>query len=128
MRSALIAITLTTPLAAQDALSAADFEAYAQGKTLGYRRQSNTFYGTERYMQNRRVLWTTIDGRCTTGVWYESKGQICFRYDDDATPTCWQFHTESENLIGYFDNNLTSTYNIDIIDEKELFPCDQLTS
>ena len=128
MRSILVCLALANPAFAQDALSGTDFENFVEGKTLGYSVGSNTPYGTERYMQNRRVIWTTIDGRCTTGVWFDRSEQICFRYDDDDTDKCWYFFPQGDGLVGIFEHELGRAYGVDVIGDDELFACDRFTS
>lgn len=128
MRSLFVCLALATPAIGQDALSGTDFDSYATGKTLGYSIVPEPHYGTERYMENCRVIWTTIDGRCTTGVWFESKGQICFRYDDDPAHKCWHFYPDGNDLIGYYRHNTTQPYLIDVINDNDLFQCDRLSS
>ncbi len=128
MRSALLLIVLAVPAQAQQSMTAAEFEAYAEGKTLSYSHTGLPPYGTERYMANRRVIWTTIDGRCTTGIWFDSKDKICFRYEDDPTYKCWNFYADGDQLIGYFEGETAVPYLIDIIDDNDLFQCNQLSS
>ena len=79
--------------AAQSPLSGAEFDAYTRGKTLFYGFDGQA-YGVERYLSNRRVIWSFLDGDCKEGVWYERNGQICFLYEDRPDPQCWVF-TES---------------------------------
>lgn len=128
MRSALLIMTLALPAQGQQSLTGAEFESYAEGKTLSYSHRAQPRYGTERYMAGRRVIWTTIDGRCTTGIWFDSKDQICFRYDDDPTYKCWNFYADGDQLIGYFQGDTAEPYEIAIIDDNELFQCNQLSS
>lgn len=128
MRNALLLIALALPANAQQALTASQFETFAEGKTLGYSQAPFPPYGTERYMANRRVIWTTIDGRCTTGIWFDSKDQICFRYDDDPSYKCWDFYADDDHLIGYFEGETSVPYQIEPINDDDLFLCNQLSS
>ena len=79
-----------TPLGAAEPLTGAQFEAYTTGKTL-YFGQAGQDYGVEQYLDNRRVRWSFLDGKCKDGYWYESGPQICFVYEDSETPHCWLF-------------------------------------
>lgn len=96
---------LAAPCTAQDAMTAAEFDAYTRGKTLTFGTRDSPAYGAEQYHPNRRVVWSFLDGECSNGVWYESKGSICFRYDFDDTPKCWKFYDEAGGLRAVFTNN-----------------------
>ncbi len=84
-------------------MSAADFEAYTQGKTLFYGSNGRA-YGAETYMSNRRVMWSFLDGECKEGYWYEENAQICFVYEDRLQPQCWTFEKTANGLIAEFQN------------------------
>lgn len=92
----------------QSAMSASEFESYVQGKTLyfGYDGQA---YGVERYLGNRRVQWSFLDGQCKDGFWYEEADQICFVYDDTPDPQCWTFYREPGGLRAIFENDPDAT-------------------
>ena len=62
-------------------------------------------YGVERYLDNRRVVWSFLDGRCQDGVWYQEGEQICFLYEDRLDPQCWTFYQGQDGLIARFENN-----------------------
>ena len=129
MRSLAILILLAAgPATAQEAMSGAAFDAYATGKTLSYGVGTSQPYGTERYLPNRRVIWTTRGGRCTTGVWFDWEDQICFRYDDDPEDKCWHFFPDGDALTGFFQQDFSLASRIAVIDDAELYACDRLTS
>ncbi len=100
----LIFVLFASPVFADDAMSAAEFDAYTQGKTLTFGVAADTAYGVEQYQANRRVVWSFLDGECSNGVWYESKGSICFRYDFDPEPKCWKFYDAPTGLRAIFMN------------------------
>lgn len=106
---------------AQTALSADAFEAYTEGKTL-YFGSGGTAYGVERYLKNRRVIWSFLDGKCQDGIWYEDGGQICFLYEDRTDPQCWTFYQGPGGLIARFENNpeATELYEAQDMDEEML--------
>lgn len=93
---------------AQSSMDATSFDRYTRGKTLFY-GQNGAAYGAEIYLDNRRVMWSFLDGECKEGEWYEDAGQICFVYDDNPTPQCWTFEKEGEGLIARFGNVPGST-------------------
>lgn len=108
---------------AQDAMTAAEFDAYTQGKTLTFGVQGEPAYGAEQYKPNQRVVWTFLDGDCNNGVWYESKGGICFRYDFDPEPKCWKFYDEPSGLRAVFLNNPSASVLYEAQDSEEDMIC-----
>lgn len=96
-------LTLVPVLAgAGDApMSAADFDAYSRGKTLTYSVDGRV-YGAEQYLPGRRVIWAFEGQACQRGTWTESAGQICFHYEGDPEPACWQFFPGPEGLTARF--------------------------
>ena len=60
MRSLVICLILATPLQAQDAMTGPEFDAYVTGKTITFRTEANPSYGVERYLPNRRVMWSAF--------------------------------------------------------------------
>jgi hypothetical protein len=101
---------LAAPLAASGPMSAGEFESYTAGKTL-YFGQSGQSYGVEEYLPDRRVRWSFLDGKCKEGYWYDApdKGEICFVYEDNPTPQCWQFFREPGGLRALFSGTTNST-------------------
>lgn len=97
-----LAAALCTEVAAAP-LSGADFEAYVTGKTLYFGSQGQE-YGVEEYLDDRRVRWSFLDGKCKDGIWYEAPGnQICFVYEDRPdVPQCWTFERSPAGLIATF--------------------------
>lgn len=112
MKPLLIAfLTLSTllgiPAGAQpdSPLTGAEFERYSTGKTLYFGLRGEP-YGVEQYFEDRRVRWSFLDGRCLEGEWYEAENrQICFIYEDDPTPHCWQFFLRGSDLIARLGDN-----------------------
>lgn len=78
-------------------LSAGDFEARTTGRTLTYGMDGQVF-GSEQYLPGRRVIWAFAGQDCQRGTWEEVGGQICFRYEGDPDPACWQFFDEAGHL------------------------------
>ncbi len=95
-------------LAAQNPMTASEFEAYTTGKTLHFYSQGQA-YGVEEYRENRQVTWSFLDGRCREGVWYPQEDQICFVYEDNPTPQCWTFYREGSGLRALFEGRETGT-------------------
>ena len=112
-----------TQVEAQSSMSADAFDSYTQGKTLFYGNGGEA-YGVERYMSDRRVVWSFLDGRCKEGQWYEEAGQICFVYDDRPNdPQCWTFEQHSGGLVARFENDPISTPLYEARDMNEEMLC-----
>lgn len=115
--AALMALSL--PALAQPSMSAEEFESYTTGKTL-YFANNGRAYGVEEYLENRRVRWSFLDGKCREGVWYEEAGQICFVYEDFPEPQCWTFRRNpGGGLLARFEDDPAGTvlYEADQNDE-----------
>lgn len=80
------------PAMAERSVSAQEFEQMVAGKTLHFDREGAPF-GSEQYFDDKRVIWAFEDGgECQRGIWFENtSGQICFVYDTNPTPQCWNF-------------------------------------
>ena len=48
-------------------------------------------------MPDRRVIWTFLDGQCERGAWYNEGSTICFAYETQNQPQCWNFIEDGEN-------------------------------
>lgn len=105
-----LASLLSGPTLAQEAMTAAEFEAYTAGKTLFFEADGGK-YGVEEYLPNRRVRWSFLDGahQCKDGFWYEDSGQICFLYEDTTAPQCWSFYAGADGLTAKFENDPDGT-------------------
>lgn len=110
MRLLLVLSLLVTPCAAvtQDQMTAAEFDSYTRGKTFYYGAQGAP-YGGEEYLENRRVRWSFLDGRCQKGEWYEDDGLICFVYENKPEPQCWSFQRSGSGLVAQFQNDPAQT-------------------
>ncbi|MCK0167766.1 hypothetical protein MWU52_09430 [Jannaschia sp. S6380] len=88
--SLLIALT-TSPSLAERVVTAEEFAEMVTGRTLHFDRFGRPF-GSEQYFDDKRVIWAFEGGTCQRGIWFENtEGQICFVYDDDPSPQCWDF-------------------------------------
>ncbi len=114
-----IALGFAAPAWAAEPMSADEFDAYTQGKTLFF-GQSGKAYGAEEYLPNRRVRWSFLDGQCQEGYWYEDGPEICFVYDGGAGPQCWMFQQGPQGLVAEFrgDNALPELYEAQDLGEE----------
>ncbi|RVV98740.1 hypothetical protein EKE94_07510 [Mesobaculum littorinae] len=108
LASLLTLLAAPLPALAQDAMSAAEFDAYTRGKTL-YFSNGGVPYGIEQYLPGRQVLWSFLEGECKTGSWYERDGMICFEYEDGLSPQCWEFYREGPGLRARFEGDPEET-------------------
>ncbi len=89
------------PLDLGPPLSAAEFDAYSRDKTLIY-GQAGVIWGSEHYLAGRQVVWAFTNQPCQHGTWYEDQGAICFVYDANPAPNCWQFFPGPTGLIARY--------------------------
>ena len=85
----ILALLLAVPAAAQ-AITAGEFAAVAEGRTLHFTLGGLPF-GSEQYLSGNRSLWRYEGGGCLEGTWWAKDGLICFRYEDDPGTQCWRF-------------------------------------
>ncbi len=128
MRSLLLCLALATPAAAQNTMNAEEFGAHVTGRTITFRTELNPSFGIERYLEGRRVMWSTFDGICQYGVWFESKGDICFRYDGDPEPKCWTMYNEPGGMRGVYTTRPPATVIFEIPDRNDALICNDLSS
>jgi hypothetical protein len=83
------------------AMTGPDFEAYTATHTITY-DYGDGQTGTEEYMTGRRVRWAFDGDTCMLGHWYDQADQICFVYDQESTPQCWNFFLEANGLRGRY--------------------------
>ena len=109
---ALILALLPLPAFADDPappgppMTAAEFEAYALGKTLTY-GVAGVVWGQEEYLPGHQVIWAFTDQPCEYGHWQEMNGtdnqpMICFTYEDNPQANCWKFFKGEKGLDALF--------------------------
>ncbi len=115
-------LLLAAPALADTPMTGAEFEAYAKGKTLTFATESGP-YGVERYLPGRRVIWSFLDGQCEEGRWYEEGSAICFVYDFEPEPQCWELYQEGDRLRAVFLNAPGTTVLYEALDGEEDLIC-----
>lgn len=88
------------------ALTAAEFETYALGKTLTY-GANGAVWGQEEYLPDRQVVWAFTGEPCEYGHWTEvstpdAGPMICFTYEQNPNVSCWQFFKGQSGLVAAF--------------------------
>ena len=94
MRSLCLALAFTLALTgtaalAEPPLTADAFDALTLGRTMTW-ADFGSVYGVEQYLPDRRVRWTVLGDDCKTGHWYPEGAMICFAYEDQLDPDCWE--------------------------------------
>jgi len=123
MRILLTTLLLSGPALADTPMSGAEFESFVTGKTLTF-ATGDTPYGVEYYAPNRQVIWSFVGGECTNGEWYEAQTNegpaICFEYEDNDTPQCWQVYNEGGSIRADYLNTPGTTILYEAIDSEPL--------
>ena len=101
LASAFGAFALPTAAQSPVPMTAEDFEAHVEGRTLTFHFLGQP-YGVEQYLPGRRVLWAFIGDECQEGVWYPRADMICFAYDANPEEQCWHFYRTPGGLRGVF--------------------------
>jgi hypothetical protein len=97
----LLLAVLPLAAAAETPMTAAEFDAFATGKTLDYFVAGQVF-GRETYLPGRTVRWAHTGEECRLGRWYEDAGNICFLYDGDPEPKCWTIWADGDGLAASY--------------------------
>jgi hypothetical protein len=112
MRHLIAALFLTSPALAETPMTGAEFETFVTGKTLTFAIGSEP-YGVEYYAPDRRVIWSFSEGECVNGTWYDvatnTGTNICFVYENDPDPQCWQVFDVGGKLRADFMNRPGTT-------------------
>lgn len=118
-----VSTAASQPVHAEEPMTAAEFETYVNGKTL-YFGTGGTAYGVEKYLGDRRVRWSFLDGNCRDGIWFEqADNQICFLYEHSDQTHCWQFYREGQGLRAVFENDPDSVTLYEVTDSNEPMMC-----
>ncbi len=87
----ILATLAATPALAERVLTPDEFTRMVTGQTLHFDRYGAPF-GSEQYFDDKRVIWAFEGGDCQRGIWFDNAaGEICFVYDTDPAPQCWDF-------------------------------------
>ena len=90
-----------TPAQSETPMTGIEFDANTRGETITYDYGGGVF-GTEEYLDGRRVRWAFEGDLCIYGVWYEQDDQICFEYENDPTPACWLYFLDDGKIRGRY--------------------------
>ncbi len=103
-------------------MSAAEFDSYTRGKTFYFSRDGAP-YGAEEYLDNKRVRWSFLDGKCREGYWYQQGELICFVYEDRPEPQCWRFRQTPGGLVARFATDPEESALYEVEQSEEPLTC-----
>lgn len=101
LAAALCALPAVVSAQAERPMTAEEFEAHVEGRTLTFHFEGQA-YGVEQYLPQRRVLWAFVGDQCQHGVWYPRGDMICFLYEENPDEQCWHFYNSGRGLRGVF--------------------------
>lgn len=123
MRLILALLITASPAIAETPLDGDGFEALVEGKTLTFSVGQDP-YGVEYYAPNRRVIWSFVGGECVNGEWYEVTTQagpnICFVYENNDEPQCWQVFDVNGKIRADFMNSPGTTVLYEAVEAEPL--------
>ncbi len=100
-RLSLALILTAAPAFAETPMTGDAFDAYVTGKTLTYDYGGGVL-GIEEYLPGRRVRWAFEGDTCLDGTWFQEADKICFVYENDGIPQCWNFFSRPDGLSATF--------------------------
>ena len=110
------------PALAEPPLTAEAFDALTLGQTMTW-AEGGVIYGVERYLPDRRVLWTVLGDTCRSGHWYPEGEAICFVYEHDPAPDCWTIRRSGQDLAAEFLSPPGSMLPVTIARTDDPMPC-----
>ena len=119
---ALLAVGLVGAAHAQDPLTADQFDALTLGRTMTW-SEFGRVYGVEQYLPDRRVRWTFLGDVCDTGHWYPQGTAICFQYDTNPGPVCWEISETATGLAAHLVGDPPDIAPVQIVDTTEPLAC-----
>lgn len=121
-RAALALCLLALPAAADPLLTAEAFDTLTQGRTMSW-SEFGSVYGVEEYLPDRQVRWTALGQDCKTGHWYPDGPAICFQYEDDALPDCWEITGSGTGLLARYTTSPPDTAPVVVRETTETLAC-----
>jgi hypothetical protein len=123
MRLVTAFLLFASPAYAETPLTGDEFEALVTGKTLTFSTGVSP-YGVEYYAPNRQVIWSFTDGDCVRGEWFEDPSEsgpnICFIYEKNPDPQCWQVFEDQGQIRADFMNTPGTTVLYQAVESEPL--------
>lgn len=111
-----------SPALADPPLSAEAFDALTLGRTMTW-SEFGAVYGVEYYLPGRQVRWTALGDDCKTGHWYPQGDAICFQYEDDPAPDCWEISRSGPHLLARYTSNPPEADPVIVSETTEPMAC-----
>lgn len=118
----LAAPALAAPVQAEPLLTAGEFDALTLGRTMTWAEYGQV-YGVEQYLPNHRVRWTVLGDDCKLGHWYQEGTAICFVYEDDPEPDCWDISLSGTGMRAHYLTDPPATEPVLVEETTETMPC-----
>ena len=119
-------LALPVPALADTPMTGPEFADRMTGRTLTFSANGQP-YGVEYYAPSQRVIWSFLDGDCIEGEWYAEDRAICFVYQGDPEPKCWQVYDADDGIRAEFlDNGESAT--LYEVEEGDPLICDNMGS
>lgn len=118
----LAAILFALPAQAESPLDADRFDALTLGRTMSW-SEFGMVYGVEHYLPGRRVQWAVVGDDCKTGHWYPEGPAICFQYENDPEPDCWEITVTATGFAARYTLNPPDAAPVIVEDSSETLAC-----
>ena len=122
MRAALALCLFATTATADPLLTAEEFDALTLGRTMTWAEYGQV-YGVEQYLPGRRVRWTELGDDCKLGHWYMQGPAICFLYEDNPKPACWEISLDGTGMRAMDTEDPPGSEPVLIEDTSADLPC-----
>ncbi|MBL9075439.1 hypothetical protein [Tabrizicola sp.] len=122
MRAFLVLLLSVTPALAEPLVTAEEFDALTLGRTMTW-SEFGAVYGVEQYLPGRKVRWTVLGDDCKTGHWYQDGTAICFQYEDDIAPDCWEITASGPDLLARYTTNPPEADPVIVTETTEPLAC-----
>ncbi len=113
---------ISTAATADPLLTAEEFDALTLGRTMSW-AEFGQIYGVEQYLPGRRVRWTELGDDCKLGHWYMQGPAICFLYEDNPTPACWEISLDDAGMRALDTGDPPGSEPVLIEDTSDDLPC-----
>ena len=120
--AALLLAALVAPVHADPLLTAEEFDALTLGRTMTW-SEFGQVYGVEQYLPDHRVRWTELGDDCKLGHWYQDGDAICFLYEDDPTPACWQISLSGSGMQAHYLSDPPESETAVVEETHDSMPC-----
>jgi hypothetical protein len=123
MRASCAVFLLTvSPAFAEVPLTAEEFDTLTLGRTMTW-AEFGSVYGVEQYLPDRKVRWTVLGDDCRAGYWYMDGPAICFQYEDDPAPDCWEITRSGSDLLARYTTNPPEAEPVVVTETTEPLAC-----